>query len=77
MMDYKSRNPFGILMLILLFALAIGVFVGTGLACKWFFAKYIENKDMSTIVSFIIAGAVTLGFLQILKILNRRTMKDA
>jgi hypothetical protein len=71
----NRQNPFAVVGLIILFALAIGVFIGVAYFGKRLLAGFIENEDLRTVISFIIAAAATLIFLQCLKFVNRYQTK--
>jgi uncharacterized membrane protein len=75
-MEDKSQGRFAGISLIAAFALPIAVFAGVAIASKWLLAKYIENQDLRTVISFLLAAVVTLAILYAVKMASRHQMKD-
>jgi hypothetical protein len=76
-MENKPRQGLpALISLIIAFLLPIAVFAGVAIECKRLLTKHIERQDIRTVISFLIAAAVTLAILYAIRIVNRRHMKD-
>ena len=75
-MEDKPQSPLTVIVLVIVFALTIAVFGGVAFVCKRLLAQYVKQEDLRTVVSLLIAAAVTLGVLYALRAINRRTTKD-
>ena len=71
-MENKPQSTFTAISLIAAFLVLIAVFAGVAIACKYLLAQYIGRDDLRTVISFLIAAAVTLAVLHTV----RRLMKS-
>ena len=70
-MEDKPQSPLALIILVIAFALTIAVFAGVAFVCKRLLVQYVKHEDLRTIISLLIAAAVTLALLYALRAINR------
>ncbi|MDO8303253.1 MAG: hypothetical protein Q7T18_08425 [Sedimentisphaerales bacterium] len=75
-MENKPQSLSAAISLIVVFLLPMAVFVGVALVCKHLLAPYITHPDLLTAISLVIAAAVTLAVLSLVKRVSQRRTKD-
>ena len=75
-MEDKPQSPLTVIVLVIVFAVTIAAFAGVAFVCKRLLVQYVKHEDLRTVVSLLIAAAVTFGILYALRAINRRMTKD-